>query len=101
MWKLAGLRKEAERGEGRDGLPFPLNAPMHEDLNDRQLERLDEDIELLDGWLASLECTPDGLLLTASRQNRNSNGVMDAASERPAARTERLKAVIQREVDRR
>jgi hypothetical protein len=100
MWKLAGLRKEAERGEGRDGLPFPLNVPAHEDLDDRQLERLQEDIELLDRWLLSLGCTPDSLLLTASCQSRNSNSMMDAASERLAARTERLKAVIQREVDR-
>jgi hypothetical protein len=94
MWKLAELRAEAEE----DKVPFPLNVPGYGELEDGEVARLEGDVEVLDRWLASMEDTATTIRpATAGRRRKREDS---AALKQEADRTERLKAIQQREVDR-
>ncbi|KAI4950301.1 hypothetical protein J4E91_004958 [Alternaria rosae] len=92
MLKIAGYRKEAEK---RD-IPFPLNVPGYEALEDWEVTRLKGDVEVLDGWLASMGYTG---VLPSPKSDESSETKLSPASKRLAARTKRLKAIQQREAD--
>ena len=93
MLKLAGYRKEAEEGY----LPFPLNVPGYELLEDVEVTRLEGDAEVLDGWLASIGYTD---ILSSPKSDTSGNKKTPLTSKGLAARTKRLKAIQQREADR-
>ncbi|KAI4614196.1 uncharacterized protein J4E87_009593 [Alternaria ethzedia] len=93
MLKLAGYRKDAEEGE----VPFPLNVPGYELLEDVEAMRLERDAEVLDGWLASMGHTD---ILPSPKSGASGDRKTPLASKRLAARTKRLKAIQQREADR-
>ena len=93
MLKLAVYRREAEEGT----VPFPLNVPGYEVLEDVEVTRLEGDAELLDGWLASMGYTD---IPPSPKSRASGDKKTPLNSKRLAARTKRLKAIQQREADR-
>lgn len=93
MLKIVGYRKEAEKGD----IPFPLNVPGYEALEDWEVTRLEGDVEVLDGWLASMGYTG---VPPSPKSDGSSETKLSSASKRLAPRTKRLKAIQQREADR-
>ncbi|KAI4676972.1 uncharacterized protein J4E84_009272 [Alternaria hordeiaustralica] len=93
MVKLAGYRKEVEE----EKVPFPLNVPGYEELEDWEVTRLEGDIELLDGWLASMGYTD---IPSSPKSDARGGKKTPLNSKRLTARTKRLKAIQQREADR-
>jgi hypothetical protein len=97
MWRLARLRCDAKE-ENEEGPPFPLNVPGYEDLRDWEVSRLEADVEVLDGWLASMKDATDTLHPEGDDQDPRAD--LSAAEKREADRNERLKEIQQREADR-
>jgi hypothetical protein len=94
MWRLAGLREEAEEGN----VPFPLNVPGYGELDGWEVARLEGDVEVLDGWLASMGY--NATMIHPGVPGRRKKGETPATHNQKADRTERLKAIQQREADR-
>ncbi|KAI4638639.1 hypothetical protein J4E93_009940 [Alternaria ventricosa] len=93
LLKLAVYKKEAEERR----VPFPLNVPGYEALEDSEVTRLEGDVEVLDGWLASMGYTD---ILLSPKSDASGDKKTPLNSKRLAARTKRLKAIQQREADR-